>query len=703
MTSKPGDTNFLHDIPVGIDRFGRASFARALSTALSLPPRAPGLVVGIEAPWGSGKTFVINQVKAMLLELQPPPAVVEFNPWIVAGADVAVEALLSQIAAAVAGISNEGKSLAAAKAGKSVLQYLALLRHLKYLKYVPGATALGNIAEDVGEFAETAGSGAVEAGDDLDKVIATLAKRDLLKQKVEVATSLAALDVPIVVIVDDIDRLPSEEIRSVMRGVKAVADFPRVSYLLAYDSDVVSRSLDRRMALGRAYLEKIVQVQYELPPPLPWRMKAFVEGVIDDALTAASLPSLTSNQDSWHLVTSHLARLCRHPRDIVRIANRLRISLPATKGEVDSGDVALLEALHVTQPAVASAIRTHPEDFAGELGLNFEDLGFRAYFMQAQKELGKGAAEKRWQKHLPGSLPLTVSLTLHHLFPSRGDAEAPMRVCNPDRLYRFLSCGPEGSLIERTDVESNLNDIGQLRQALADPDVAVELVRGLVAFSRSLVIHNPSAAIRAMCDAANDHLGESPTARTLVTRIADGIEELLRFSAEKEELVEIIIQGAPLTVSARIVYRAGVEVGEIQGSHRGADVKLLPLEIFRRSRSKWLALMPRDVSLEAAPLSVLATWGELIKDFRPARQQATLFAEKHLSRFLNDLSLTSEFPISLDQLRLIDDPIALAKRVRLAITQTGDEDGGMARALEILESAQVVEYFKARKERGAPI
>jgi predicted KAP-like P-loop ATPase len=85
---------------------------------------------------------------------------------------------------------------------------------------------------------------------------------------------LGAIDVPIVVLVDEVDRVEDDEIRSIAQLVRSVADFPGISYVLAYDPKRVIQALggaekddtlrDER-GRGRAYLEKIVQLQIPLP------------------------------------------------------------------------------------------------------------------------------------------------------------------------------------------------------------------------------------------------------------------------------------------------------------------------------------------------------------------------------------------------------------------------------------------------------
>jgi predicted KAP-like P-loop ATPase len=72
----------------------------------------------------------------------------------------------------------------------------------------------------------------------------------------------------LLVIVVDIDRLSGDEVREVFRLIKSVADFPNVTYLLAFDREAVCRMHEPMQGgTGEEYLEKIVQVPFELPKP----------------------------------------------------------------------------------------------------------------------------------------------------------------------------------------------------------------------------------------------------------------------------------------------------------------------------------------------------------------------------------------------------------------------------------------------------
>jgi hypothetical protein len=91
---------------------------------------------------------------------------------------------------------------------------------------------------------------------------------DIRRQRDEVREALAEQPQRLVVVIDDIDRLTAPEIKELFSVIKSVADFPNTIYLLAFDKEVVAKALGAPDASdGMAYIEKIVQVPFELPVP----------------------------------------------------------------------------------------------------------------------------------------------------------------------------------------------------------------------------------------------------------------------------------------------------------------------------------------------------------------------------------------------------------------------------------------------------
>jgi hypothetical protein len=73
--------------------------------------------------------------------------------------------------------------------------------------------------------------------------------------------TLRALKKPILIVMDDVDRLSIDEVMLLFQLVKASADFPNMVYLLLFQRDIVEKSLqDGAPTSAREFLEKIVQV-----------------------------------------------------------------------------------------------------------------------------------------------------------------------------------------------------------------------------------------------------------------------------------------------------------------------------------------------------------------------------------------------------------------------------------------------------------
>jgi hypothetical protein len=92
------------------------------------------------------------------------------------------------------------------------------------------------------------------------------------KLRAEAADGLAGLEHPILVVLDDLDRLDPDELLFTFKLVRMLGRLPNVYYLIAYDEDTLLDILRRTDLVGDApgraqqYLEKMVQVRLDVPP-----------------------------------------------------------------------------------------------------------------------------------------------------------------------------------------------------------------------------------------------------------------------------------------------------------------------------------------------------------------------------------------------------------------------------------------------------
>ena len=99
----------------------------------------------------------------------------------------------------------------------------------------------------------------------------------------DIRARLAELDRPLVVVIDDVDRLRPDEVKDIVRLVRLVGDFPNTVYLLAFDRSRIEEVLgDDNAERGRAYLEKIVQVTHDVPAAREPDITRMVLGGLDE-------------------------------------------------------------------------------------------------------------------------------------------------------------------------------------------------------------------------------------------------------------------------------------------------------------------------------------------------------------------------------------------------------------------------------------
>ena len=327
------------------DRLGYAPFAKRLAQSIARLSRAEGHVVALYGGWGFGKTTMLNYVRYYLNEMGPSerPMIVSYNPWWFSAHEDLVRAFFGQLRARV----------------EDQKEFPSEVR-----------TRLADLAEGLSEVPLPYFSWGKLAG-----WMIRPKPKDIEKLKSEISTALRAQPRRILVMIDDIDRLTSEEIRQVFRAVKSVGDFPNVTYLMAFDKRVVARSLRKLQGgSGEDYLEKIVQIPFELPLVDRVSIRALFFEQLDRII--ADVDSKSFDQTYWgNIFFEGIDKFLETPRDVVRFTNTLAVTFCAVIGEVNPVDFIAVESLRMFCPEVYDAIKRNREMFSGHAPDNVRHLG----------------------------------------------------------------------------------------------------------------------------------------------------------------------------------------------------------------------------------------------------------------------------------------------------------------------------------------
>ncbi len=321
------------------DRLGYAPFARNLADAICKVPAEECLVFALYGQWGTGKTTSLNFVLHYINEQSKgeKPIVVRFNPWWFSGH----EELLNQF-------FREFR--------------LSLGKNEKFQKVVGLLTVFAEVISGVPE--------PTGIGKPIGKILAWLLRRankdkETWQIRDEIRKELQKQPSRILVIIDDIDRLPAEEIRSVFRVIKAIADFPKTIYLLAFDKGIVVKALESLQGtLGQDYLEKIVQVPFDLPIPDKIALRKLFLQQLDIILSDTS-QELFDQTYFGNVFWDGIDHFLNTMRNIKRLTNALKVAYPAVKGEVNPVDFVAIETIRVFSSDIYQLMRTNPDMFAG--------------------------------------------------------------------------------------------------------------------------------------------------------------------------------------------------------------------------------------------------------------------------------------------------------------------------------------------------
>lgn len=254
-----------------------------------------------------------------------------------------------------------------------------------------GDECLTKIGEVIGHYAEAIGK-AVECGSaawdflqiipEGGKLLSIFAKlsslllgkkmqkkldgRDVLKQKNQVIELLEKQSKHIIIVIDDIDRLSNEQIRYIFQLITSVAKFPNITYLLAFDKDIVVEALKGvQSGDGLNYLEKIIQV----PIPVPDIRRSALHNILIQQLKEINndFTDLGYNSEYWdRILALYVDPFIKHIRDINRLCNMLRFNLTSIATEIDFADMIAISVLEIHHPLVFEWIKNHKSVLTGE-------------------------------------------------------------------------------------------------------------------------------------------------------------------------------------------------------------------------------------------------------------------------------------------------------------------------------------------------
>lgn len=241
------------------DLFAREAFAGRISSALSNWKKDESLVVALFGNWGTGKTWLLHRIRDQL-EQEENFTVCDFSPWqFESNEQISSEFFTAILEVLREDSSPDHKERAKLWATLGAMVSVAKIGTTMASMANPAIAVANPILSGIGKLL-SAGENAADTATQQEDLTLTGVRASLLNL-------FKAEDAPkILVTIDDLDRLPDEQIQMIFRLLKTTVNFPNLHFLLLGERHQLAKALDPvAHNEGDRYMEKIVQVPVYMP------------------------------------------------------------------------------------------------------------------------------------------------------------------------------------------------------------------------------------------------------------------------------------------------------------------------------------------------------------------------------------------------------------------------------------------------------
>ena len=583
------------------DLLGRSSFAKQLGKAISEYNGTDGIVIGLYGKWGTGKTSVINmaisELESLSSEEENRPITMRFAPWNYSDKDNLISIFFKNLKDTIDYQDNEELKK---KVGKALSDYSGAFDALSLIPVIgSGAAAvLKTIAHAQGEN--------LMQGANLDKT------------REELEKALREANRKIIIVIDDIDRLTNSQIRDIFQLVKQVADFPNVIYILAMDRDVVRSALSEVHNIdGNEYLEKIIQIPFELPELRRAKLHEIFFAKLN--LIIRELPGVVWDQEYWNSVF----RNCIEPyiitlRDINRVINTFQFKYGMLYQETSFEDMVGITTIEVLEPELYKWISNNKEAVCG--GLLHGLLSTRDHKIDYRKQYSEdfsrlGINPEQSIKCVSTMFPVFAKDVDEHnsWYQNSSEIRGKMRAAHEGRFELYFMFDLDDIKVPRSKVNGCIYDydveaLGSVIKEVNKQGNIVYLLEEIRALTDSIPYDRLGILASALMDSQGEFQGE--TTRAFFTLSASDIaeyctQEIIRKLKTEDERYSIIHNIAERTdkngigALARIIHTIELGYGKLAGRAEKEADQIISLAQLQDLESTFVSKIKSIVATES--------------------------------------------------------------------------------------------------------
>lgn len=515
---------YYSDMPIKSDeddKLHRSEFSKRLAGSVLKFEKNETFTIGLYGKWGCGKTSIVNMIEEEIHRQQQEVeeckklVVIRFEPWNFSSCDQLLTQFFLQL-------SNEFKKL---------------------FQNEKMETQNNKVMQEIGEALETYSDAfsLLETIPVFGKLISIILQngskyianrfkgknKDLSEQKRNIVDLLNNPNQThrFLIIIDDIDRLNNDQIRMVFQLISSIADFPKITYLIAFDKDIVVRALEKvQEGSGDEYLEKIIQLPVEVPLPLKKQFNTLMYVFLKELYKSIYGSNFYDIEPFYALIYCCMP-LIDTIRDMKRICNALEVKMPAIGKEIDFMDMVVVTVLQISVPEVYDWIKNN------SLFLLDEETRFRAKKEETEKFFKESISNVISISRSTKTVDKIVEATLEclfYLFPviesgynhdvykeKRNEYLRKNRICCSSKFDRYFVLDLENNTVTKEDIiniteKFNLAKVRSELNRHIKNKTYIDLMQEIMNIVSEICADNSKILIEALLEQYCNYLMEDP-------------------------------------------------------------------------------------------------------------------------------------------------------------------------------------------------
>lgn len=316
----PSTTPLYSDQPTSDDKYGRVIPAALLiekifSTFNTSKSDNGSFVVNINEAYGFGKTSFLHIFEKQLQEFPQPYLYIDYRPWLCENEQAIVKEFFTLL-------SNKLKDYSL---NEDIAQYMAQLME------------------------ESSQVAPWWAKIPLSFIARNIKPRPLQEIHDAIRDALQQIDKPIIVTIDDVDRLQEKELTAVLKLIRDTADFPNIFYIVAAENAHIEQMLSR-MGIQHPdiFLKKFFNLDYLLPAHNSTEIEFLLSEVKSILIKYGYYRQGVENIMPKLRNTPNLRKAFNNMRDVNRFLNTFTVQLDMFKYHNTLGSIDVIELFYLT-------------------------------------------------------------------------------------------------------------------------------------------------------------------------------------------------------------------------------------------------------------------------------------------------------------------------------------------------------------------